>query len=55
MGSPYEDGYAHGLHNDRECPLIPFTPSWFAWQFGNDMGVRVHCAMVEAIYLSEEA
>lgn len=48
----FEDGYHAGLVNDRECPHPLFSFARLAWQLGNDIGVRVHCAVVEAVYLN---
>lgn len=53
MHGAFEEGYTAGLTNDRECP---YSLMYFAcralWQFGNDIGVRVHCAVVESVYLN---
>ena len=50
----FDDGYHAGLTNDRECPHSPFTFAALFWHLGNDIGVRVHCAVVEAVYLNSE-
>jgi hypothetical protein len=50
--SVFDDGYYAGLVNDRENPHPAFTPSWLMWRLGNDVGVSVHCATVEAVYLN---
>jgi hypothetical protein len=52
--NPWQDGYDAGLVNDRDCPHTIGTPAWFLWTLGNDMGLRVHCAVVEAVYLHHE-
>lgn len=49
--NPFADGYHAGLVNDRDNPHLTFTSSWFAWRLGNDYGVRIHCAVVEAVYI----
>lgn len=51
---PYDDGYNAGLVNDRNCPHAPFTFAALFWHLGNDAGVRVHCAIVEHVYLNSE-
>jgi hypothetical protein len=48
----YAEGYYAGLVNDRECPHSIWSLAWPLWQLGNDAGVRVHCATVEAVYLA---
>lgn len=48
--NPFEEGYYSGMVNDRECPHWFGTPSWLMWQLGNDIGVAMHCAAVEAVY-----
>lgn len=50
----YNDGYRHGLINDRVCPLPVWDLRTIYWRVGNAAGVAVHCAIVEAVYLSEE-
>jgi hypothetical protein len=49
---PFDDGYHAGLTNDRECPHSPFTFAAIFWHLGNDIGVRIHCAVVESVYLN---
>lgn len=51
---PFSDGYHAGLVNDRENPHGAFTIAAIMWQLGNDMGVWIHCATVEAVYLNSE-
>lgn len=52
MSNPFEDGYHAGTVNDRECPHAMFSLAWLLWHAGNDVGVRVHCAVVEFVYLN---
>ena len=49
--TPYSDGYYAGLTNDRENPHALWSLSWLPWHLGNGVGVDVHCAVVEAVYL----
>jgi hypothetical protein len=51
--NPYEEGYYAGLINDRANPHHFWSSLYWAWLMGNEAGVSVHCAMVEAIYISE--
>lgn len=51
---PFDDGYHAGLVNDRECPHPAFSVASVFWHLGNDIGLRVHCATVEAVYLNSE-
>jgi hypothetical protein len=53
MLDAYNDGYHHGLINDRTNPHHVFSPLSTPWRLGNLAGVAVHCAIVEAIYLHE--
>ena len=50
--TPFEEGYHAGLVNDRECPHWPFTFASLLWRLGNDLGVSVHCAVVESVYVN---
>lgn len=55
MGNdPYHDGYYAGLVNDRDCPHPPWSVLALVWHVGNQVGLTMHCAIVEAVYLSEE-
>ena len=49
---PFEEGYYAGLVNDRACPRAPFTLASILWLLGNEIGVAIHCALVEAVYLN---
>lgn len=49
--TPYSEGYHAGLVNDRKNPHGPWDLAYLPWHFGNSLGVDVHCAVVEAIYL----
>jgi hypothetical protein len=50
--TPYSEGYYAGLINDRANPHHPFwsPASHIAWHLGNQAGLDVHCALVEAAY-----
>jgi predicted outer membrane lipoprotein len=48
---PFENGYYAGLVNDRANPHVVCSPWWFSWHLGNSVGLDVHCAVVEAVYL----
>jgi hypothetical protein len=50
--NPFQDGYYAGLVNDRECPTDLSMVAAMMWEAGNDIGVRIHCLVVEAAYLS---
>jgi hypothetical protein len=50
--NPFEDGYYAGLVNDRTNPHPIWSLAFTAWHLGNQAGLAVHCAMVEAVYLS---
>jgi hypothetical protein len=52
--NPYDEGYHAGLVNDRDNPHSVWSSSLWPWHFGNLAGLAVHCAIVEAVYLSEE-
>lgn len=52
--TPFQEGYYTGLTNDRRNPHPAFSVAALMWQLGNDIGVRVHCATVEAVYLNSE-
>jgi hypothetical protein len=49
---PYDDGYHAGLVNDRANPHPLWSFAYYAWHLGNQAGLTVHCAVVEAVYLS---
>jgi hypothetical protein len=51
MTTPYDNGYHAGLLNDRTNPHALWSPSWLPWLLGNSLGLDVHCAIVEAVYL----
>jgi hypothetical protein len=52
MHPDYEAGYYAGLVNERECPHSMWNvPAFMMWHAGNDLGLRTHCAAVEAVYL----
>lgn len=49
--NPFEEGYYAGLVNDRANPHSMFSFSFVHWHLGNSVGLSVHCAAVEAVYL----
>lgn len=49
--SLYAQGYYAGLVNDRANPCPPWSFAATAWHLGNQWGLTVHCAVVEAVYL----
>lgn len=55
MNQIFEEGYCAGLVNERENP---HSLMWFAqralWHAGNQIGLAIHCAVVEAVYLQHE-
>lgn len=54
MTEAYEEGYYAGLVYNRVCPHNPFSIAALFWHAGNYAGVRVHCAVVEAVYVNSE-
>jgi hypothetical protein len=55
MNPDFEAGYSAGLVNDRECPhSLMYFVQRALWCMGNEIGVRVHCAVVESVYLNSE-
>lgn len=48
----FSEGYYAGLTNDRDNPNSIFSTAWLPWHLGNQAGLTVHCATVEAVYLS---
>lgn len=55
MHGAFEEGYIAGLTNDRECPYsLMYFVCRMLWHLGNDVGVSVHCAVVESVYVSSE-
>lgn len=50
----YEEGYYAGLVNDRDCPHDQWSYESLLWHVGNQTGLTVHCAVVEAVYLNSE-
>lgn len=54
MTGAFEEGYIAGLVNERDNPYSAFTHalSHWLWVGGNDVGVRIHCAVVEAVYVA---
>ncbi len=49
--TPYAEGYYAGLTDDRDNPHPMWDLAWLSWRMGNAIGVQVHCALVEAVYL----
>lgn len=55
MNGAFEEGYNAGLTNDRECPYsLMYFINRALWLLGNDIGVRLHCAVVESVYANSE-
>lgn len=52
--TPFNEGYHAGLVNDRNNPHAAFSVAAIMWHLGNDIGVRVHCELVEAVYRNSE-
>ena len=47
----YSEGYHAGLVNERANPHALWSVYWLAWLMGNQAGLTIHCAIVEAVYL----
>jgi hypothetical protein len=52
--SPFSEGYFAGLVNEAVNPHFFLSPNFLPWSIGNLVGLDVHCATVEAVYLSEK-
>ena len=52
--SPFSEGYFAGLVNDDANPHPWWSLHAMPWSLGNLVGREVHCATVEAVYLSEK-